>query len=345
MRSEMGASKYRLYGRYAFGFMLAMTFCVALPSATAHAKKRKMPNYGTIKIQSNPAGLDLQIDGKPSGKTTADFTAIEHLAPGLHTVLIILPDGQQWRREIDLPAGRIKCVSINYRPNAPVAASLCPFPVKLSAPSQVSEGEVITYAADVDYKGTAGLLYTWTVNPANARIISGAGTPTITVDSTGLAGQRITVTLVVDDGSGDPLCKQAAQASTFTPRTPKRDIVGSEFDTCCNCSYDDQKARLDNLTVELQNDPSTTTYLIAYAGRSSRAGESARLLARARNYLVTYRGVDASRITVIDGGFREDDCLEVWVVPRGAAPPQPRPTMQPGDVRSDQEGALRRRKH
>jgi hypothetical protein len=345
MRSEISANKYSLYGRYVFVFMLAMTFCVALPSATAHAKKRKKANYGTIKIQSNPAGLDLQIDGKPSSKTTADFTAIERLDPGLHTVVITLPDGQQWRREIDLPAARIKCVSINYRPNAPVAASLCPFPVKLSAPPQVSEGELITYAADVNYNGTAGLLYRWTVNPANARIISGAGTPTITVDSTGLAGQRITATLVVDDGSGSPLCRQMVQASTFTPRTLKRDIVGSEFDTCCNCSDDDQKARLDNLAVELQNDPSTTTYLMAYAGRTSRVGESARLLARARDYLVTHRGVDASRITVINGGFREDDCVEVWVVPRGAAPPQPRPTVRAGDVRPTPEGALRPRKH
>jgi len=97
--------------------------------------------------------------------------------------------------------------------------------------------------------------------------------------------------------------------------------------------------------VELQNDPSTTTYLMAYAGRTSRAGESARLLARARDYLVTHRGVDASRINLINGGFREDDCVEVWVVPRGAVPPQPRPTVQAGDVRPAPVGALRRRKH
>ncbi len=345
MRSEIGTNKHSLYGRYVFVFLLAMTFCGALPSATTYAKKRTKPNYGTLKIQSNPAGLDLQIDGKASGKTTADLTSIERLDPGLHTVVITLPDGQQWRREIDLPAGRIKCVSINYRPNAPVAASLCPFPVKLSAPSQVSDGEVITYAAEVNYNGAAGLLYTWTVNPANARIISGAGTSTITVDSTGLGGERIVATLVVDDGSGNPLCRQTVQTSTFTPRTPKRDIVGSEFDTCCNCSYDDQKARLDNLAVELQNDPSTTTYLIAYAGRTSRAGESARLLARAHDYLTLHRKVDASRITLINGGFREDDCVEVWVVPRGAVPPQPRPTVQAGDASPAAEGPRKRRNH
>src|SRR6266536_5572992 len=330
MRFLMGTNKYSLYVRSVFGFMLAMTFCVALPSATAHAKKRKKPNYGTIKIQSNPAGLDLQIDGKPSGKTTADFTAIERLDPGLHTVLISLPDGQQWRREIDLPAGRIKCVAINYRPNAPVAASLCPFPVKLSAPSQVSEGDVITYAADVDYKGTAGLLYNWTVNPATARIISGAGTPTITVDSTGSAGQRITATLVVDDGSGEPACRQTAQASTLVPPLAPRENPAREFDVCCTCSYDDQKARLDNLAIELQNDPSTTSYVIAYSGRTSRAGTAERLLARAKAYLVQKRVVDPSRLVTINGGYREEDCVELWVVPRGATPPQPTPTVQAG---------------
>jgi hypothetical protein len=322
-----------LYARSIFAALLAFAFCVVLPSSAAQAKKRKKPNYGTIKIQSNPANLLMQIDGKPAGETTAEYTAIEHLDPGLHRIVIVMPDGQQWSREIELPAGRIKCVSVRYQPGVQLAASPCPFPVKLSAPVQVSEGEIITYTADVSYSGKTALIYKWTVSPANAHIISGPGTPTIAVDSTGLAGQHITATLVVADGSGSPLCRQTVQASTFTPQVPKRDIVGSEFDTCCNCSYDDQKARLDNVAVELQNDPSTTTYLIAYGGRTSRNGEADRLLTRAREYLVTHRQVDVSRIVLINGGFRETDCVEVWIVPRGATPPRPRPTVQAGDVK------------
>jgi hypothetical protein len=331
--SEMNSNKDAFYARTALATLLALAFCAVLPSSMAQAKKRKKPNYGTIKIQSNPAGLLMQIDGKPAGQTTTDYTELERLDPGLHRIVVVLPDGQQWSREIDLPAGRIKCVTVNYQPGAPLATLPCPYPVKLSAPAQVSEGDVITYSADVSYKGNTGLIYTWTVSPANAHIISGAGSPTISVDSTGLAGQRIIATLVVDDGSGSSLCRQTVQASTFTPRVPKRDIVGSEFDTCCNCSYDDQKARLDNVAVELQNDPSTTTYLIAYGGRRSTAGEADRLLTRARDYLVTHRRVDASRIVLMNGGFRETDCVEVWIVPRGASPPSPRPTVQAGDVR------------
>jgi hypothetical protein len=215
--------------------------------------------------------------------------------------------------------------------------------VNISAPSQVNEGEIITYMTDVAYSGTSDLIYTWTVSPANARIISGAGTPTITVDSTGLAGQRITATVVVDDGSGDPTCRQTAQASTNVPPPPKRTIVGREFDTCCSCSYDDQKARLDNLAVELQNDPTTTTYVFAYGGRTSPIGQADRLLARARDYLVAQRAIDASRIVLVNGGFREEDCVELWVVPRGATAPQASPTVQPGDVRPAPAPRTRRR--
>jgi hypothetical protein len=326
MRTRLAQNKYF---KFVFLTMLALAV-IAVQTSTAQAKKKA--KYGTIKILTAPAGLPLTVDGKDFGATTNEYRSID-LEPGLHTVAVTLPSGQRWVREIDLPGGRIKCVALNYRPAPPAPKSPCPFPVNISAPSQVSDGEIITYMADNAYSGTTDLIYTWTVSPANARIISGAGTPTITVDSTGLAGQRITATVVVDDGSGDPMCRQTAQASTNVPPPPKRTIVGREFDTCCSCSYDDQKARLDNLAVELQNDPTTTTYIFAYGGRTSQIGQADRLLARARDYLVSQRGVDASRIILVNGGFREEDCTEMWVVPRGATPPQPSPTVQAGDVR------------
>jgi hypothetical protein len=45
------------------------------------------------------------------------------------------------------------------------------------------------------------------------------------------------------------------------------------------------------------------------------------------------RGIDSSRIVLLNGGFREEDSVEVWIVPQGARPPQATPTLQPGDVR------------
>ncbi len=329
--------------KFALVALLALTFFAAYPSASVYAKPKKV-KYGTIKILSTPGGLPLTIDGKPHGETATDYRAID-LDPGLHNVVITLPNGQQWTREIDLPAGRIKCVVVNYRPLPPPPKSPCPFPVNVSAPKQVNEGEIITYTTDVAYTGTSGLTYAWTVSPSSAHIINGAGSPTMTVDSTGLGGQRITATLVVNDGSGDPTCLQTAQGFTIVAAQEKRIIVAKEFDECNSCPFDDQKARLDNLAVELQNDPTTSTYILAYGGRTSPFGQVDRLMTRARDYLIAERGIDASRIVTVNGGFREEDSVELWVVPSGAAPPRPTPTVQAGDVRpAAQPPAVRRRR-
>ena len=217
---------------------------------------------------------------------------------------------------------------VNYRPLPPLPTSPCPFPVSISAPNQVTEGEIITYTADIAYSGNSALKYTWVVSPSSARVISGLGTSALNVDSTGLGGQRIIATLTADDGSSDPSCAQTAQAVSIIAPIKKVAIVAREFDECNNCTFDDQKARLDNLAVELQNDPSTRGYVIAYGGRMSPVGQVEKLMSRAREYLVTQRGIDASRLVVVNGGFREDDSVELWVVPSGASAPQPTPTKQ-----------------
>jgi hypothetical protein len=315
---------------------------MAHPASSAYAKKRKLAKYGSIKILSTPGGLPLEIDGRPEGATTTDYRTFDR-DPGVHTVVITLPNGQRWTREIDLEAGRIKCVAITYRSSPPIVRSPCPYPVSLSVDAEVNEGDVITFTADTAYTGTSALNYTWTVSPNSAKILTNTENK-ITVDSTGLGGQRVTATLVVDDGSGDPICRQTAQAYTFVRPPEHHESPSRQFDVCCSCSFDDQKARLDNLAVELQNDPSTTTYVIAYGGRTSRVGQADLLGTRARDYLVTQRGIDQSRIVVLNGGFREEDCVELWVVPRGATPPRPTPTVQAGDVRPASSSPARRRR-
>jgi hypothetical protein len=340
--SKATFSRSRAYGKFAFAVLLALTFCMANPASTAYAKKRKLAKYGSIKILSTPGGFPIEIDGKPEGETTTDYRSFDR-DPGLHTVVITLPNGQRWTREIDLVAGHIKCVAINFKASPPVVKSPCPYPVSLSVDAEVNEGDVITFSTDTAYSGNALLNYTWTLSPDSAKIQTSVGSR-ITVDSTGLGGQRITATVVVDDGSGEAACRQTAQASTFVKPPEHHENPSRQFDVCCSCSFDDQKARLDNLAVEMQNDPSTSTYVIAYGGRNSRIGQADLLGTRARDYLVTNRGLDQSRITVMNGGFREADCVELWIIPRGATPPQPTPTVQPGDVRPAAGTAPRRRR-
>jgi hypothetical protein len=315
--------------KFAFAALLAFSFFAANPSSVS--AKPKKAKYGTIKILTNPGGLLLTIDGKPHGETLTEYRAID-LDAGIHNVQITLPNGQFWIREIELPAGRVKCVVVNYRPLPPLPKSPCPFPVNVSAPKQVTEGEIITYTADVAYSGNAALKYNWKITPSSARIISGLGSPTLNVDSTGLGGQRISATLTADDGSSDPACTQTVQAVSVVAALEKKVIVAREFDECDSCSLDDQKARLDNLAVELQNDPSTRAYILAYGGRMRPLGQVEKLMSRSRDYLTTQRGIDASRIVVVNGGFREEDSVELWIVPSGAAAPKPTPTVQAGDV-------------
>jgi len=312
--------------KFAFAILLALPFFAAHPSSNVSAKPKKA-KYGVIKILTTPGGFLVTIDGKPYGETTTAYREFT-LEPGLHNVEVRLPNGQSWTREIEVPAGRIKCVVVNYRPLPPLPKSPCPFPVNISAPKQVNDGELITYNADVAYSGNAALRYNWKVSPSSARIISGLGSPTLTVDSTGLGGQRITATLTADDGSSDPACAQSAQAVSLIAALEKRAIVAQEFDECNSCSYDDQKARLDNLAVELQNDPTTRAYIIAYGGRMSPLGQVQKLMTRARDYLITQRGIDASRLVVVNGGFREEDSVELWIVPSGAPAPRATPTVQ-----------------
>ncbi|HET9478392.1 MAG TPA: hypothetical protein VFO72_03545 [Pyrinomonadaceae bacterium] len=319
--------------------VLTLLVLAVYSSPEVHAKKKA--KYGTLKILTTPGGLLLTIDGQPRGETLTKYRGFD-LEPGVHNVVVKLPNGTLWARQIDVPAGRVKCVVVNYRPLPPPPKSPCPFPVNVSAPQSVGEGEIITFTADVSYGGPSDLKYNWTISPSRARIMSGAGSPTITVDSTGFGGQRIIATLAVDDGSGDPACRQIAQAVSVVAAEEKKILVAREFDECNNCTFDDQKARLDNLAIELQNDPATTGYIIAYGGRTSPIGQVEQLMTRARDYLITERQIHGSRIVVVNGGFREADSVELWVVPSGAAPPRATPTVQVGDLKP--AGAVRRRR-
>ncbi|HEY0006357.1 MAG TPA: hypothetical protein VGB17_16365 [Pyrinomonadaceae bacterium] len=310
--------------RFALIFALALLLC-GQAATHAYAKKTKKPNYGRLRVSTNPGGFDLRIDKQPLGATTLSVRELD-LSPGKHTVEIQFPNDILWTRELIVDPGRIYCIALNHTPTTfTVTKSPCPYPVNVSAPSNVNDGDVITFSADATYGGSSALNYTWTVSPASARIISGAGTPTIMVDSAGLGGQRVTAVLVVDDGSGDRNCRQAAQAATEITTLPMPVITPKKFDEFPSVAFDDDKARLDNLAIELQNTPNAQGYIIVYSGRRSRPGQADRLGARARNYLSNTRGIDASRIVIVNGGVRETDTFELWIVPQGAQPPQAAP--------------------
>ena len=323
--------------------MIALSFALACTSTTAYAKKKRKVNYGQIEISTNPGGFPLTIDGKSEGTTSTTVRVIE-LAPGRHTLEIMLPNGGRWVRDFEVEKARKLCLNLNYHPKKyTVTKNPCPYPVNISAPVSVNDGDLITFTSDVSYGGSAPLTYTWTVTPAEARIVSGAGTATITVDSTGLGSQQVMATLVVDDGSGDAMCRQRAQAATSVVMKKPPEVECKPFDQFASVAFDDDKARFDNLAISLQNEPDSQAYIIVYAGRTSRAGQADKLGKRTIDYLVLQRGVDTNRIIVVDGGYRDSDFFEIWVCPPGAKHPEATPTVQPGDVKPSRERVRPRR--
>lgn len=327
--------KFALIGLFALSFGLAAT------SSNAYAKKKV--KYGTLEFSTNPGDLDISIDGRSEGKTSTTVRVIE-LNPGPHSVTITLPNGGRWVREFEIERARRLCLRLNYNPKTYTVTNLpCPYPVNVSAPLSVKDGALITFTSDVAYGGTSTLNYTWTVSPAEARIVRGANTATLTVDSTGLGNQRVTATLVVDDGSGEAACRQTAQAATNVIREDIPPPECKPFDQFPSVAFDDDKARFDNLAIALQNTPDAQAYIIIYAGRTSRVGQADALGRRTMDYLVNARGVDAGRITIINGGYREADFIEIWVCPPGAKAPTPTPTVQPGDAQPGRERTRPRR--
>ena len=191
------------------------------------------------------------------------------------------------------------------------APIVCPT-ISVSCTDAVDVGSPITYTASVT-GGPEGMSATYNWSVSAGTITSGQGTSSITVDTAGLGGQSVTATVSV--GGLDPSCS-ATSSCTTNVRPPKP--VAQRFDEYGNIKFNDEKARLDNYAIQLQNSPGSNGTIIAYG---SCAGEAQARADRAKDYLVNTRGIEAGRITTIDGGCRADLTVQLWVVPSGADAP------------------------
>lgn len=104
------------------------------------------------------------------------------------------------------------------------------------------------------------------------------------------------------------------------------------FDSYGAISWEDEKAHLDNFAIALQHDSDSIGYIIVYAGRRACVGESKDRALRAKKYLVETRGIQASRIKWIDGGYREELTVILQPAPRGAPELTASPTLKRSEV-------------
>jgi len=151
--------------------------------------------------------------------------------------------------------------------------------------------------------------HNWSVSAGT--IASGQGTSSITVNIS--AGQTITAS--VDLGGLDPSCPKTASCTASSP-PPIAEC--RKFDEYGNIRFNDEKARLDNFAIQLQNEPGAQGYIIGYGNCGSAGQERGN---RAKDYLVNTRGIDAGRLVVVDGGCMPELKVQLWIVPSGATAP------------------------
>lgn len=99
------------------------------------------------------------------------------------------------------------------------------------------------------------------------------------------------------------------------------------FDRYGEIAFNDEKARLDNFSAQLNYFTDSIGYIVIYPARKPSANALSRAH-RARNYLIRVRRVQANRIVVIQGGRRDTVTTELYILPKSS--PAPRPELRNG---------------
>jgi hypothetical protein len=247
--------------------------------------------------------------GTISGEGAAVTWNTAGLAPGYHKASLDIQSVGS-----DGSCQAFSSVSVLVKPCVAVQP-VCPA-IEISCPTDVAINQPLTFTSRYSGGIPANVtpVYNWTVSAGT--IIAGQGTDTIKVDTAGLAGQTVTASLSI--GGYNFECSADCAVAIPLPKP-----INKKFDEFPDISRNDEKARLDNFGIELQNDPTATAYVIVYPGRSSKRSEVQHHSSRIVDYLVNSRGLDQRRIVTLVGPVRDELFVELWITPQGATPPNP----------------------
>src|SRR6185503_14362391 len=160
----------------------------------------------------------------------------------------------------------------------------------------------------------------------------------VTLNTTGMAGPvTVTVRVITDRmRCGEPCpgssCSTIITVREIPPARKRPDIIkpcGPVFFPFNSARINNEhKACLDEIALNLQQDPRTTLVIDGHRDSSERVGISLTRANNARDYLVNEKAIDSARITIRNFGdtcpFENGDTklngrVEFWVVPEGAS--------------------------
>jgi hypothetical protein len=269
-----------------FGYLLPIALAAVFLPAQASAQKLEIVYYGppTLSLSSDTsvvsacsnnlaqvklnarasssAGHPIRYRwstsaGRINGNGPSAVWDLLGLAPGVYKAYIDIETGS-----IDDECNVFSSATVVVKDCPPVRPA-CPN-VEIICPTNIAIDQPLTFTSNrLSTSSGVAPIYNWSVSAGS--IIQGQGTPTIKVDTTGLAGQTIKATLSMGGYTLD--CSANCAVSMPVPEAKVR-----KFDEFPDISRNDEKARLDNYAIALQQDTSSTATILVYAGRTDPAG-------------------------------------------------------------------------
>ena len=191
----------------------------------------------------------------------------------------------------------------------------CPT-VSVTGPDAITQpGGVMTFTANLSGGSGSDYTYTWKVSQGD--IIDGQGTPVIRVQtSEGMAGQNIVAMVTIGNTCSGANCNNTAMETGSIDVGKRTSTERERFGPLPN---DDVKARIQNLYIDLNNNPSDRAVIINYG--------SAKDIAKREKQIrdaIKFLKQDASRVTLVRGGDNGSGIeTVVFIVPSGADAPTP----------------------
>lgn len=260
-----------------------------------------------VSPNNNPIRYSWRVtSGRIDGEGAAVAWQLAGVAPGQHKAYLVINTGAA-NELCEATAHTLVTVKpVVPRPTCPTVGITCP--------QQIKAGQPVTFSSSLSGgTGNVPSIFNWTVS--SGRIISGQGTSSITVDTAGLEGQSLRAALSMSGYDVD--CSATCTIEFPIPLTSRK------FDEYPDIVRNDEKARLDNFAIELQNDPTATGYIVIYPGSRDRAGAAQTRSTGITDYIVNSRGIDARRLVTLVGPERDELMVQLWVSPQGAPPPTP----------------------
>ncbi|MGI8669275.1 MAG: hypothetical protein ACR2J3_05410, partial [Aridibacter sp.] len=271
------------------------------------------PDDSTVSLTTNATDPENDVltynytvsGGRIVGQGSNVSWDLAGVQPGTYTVTVGVDDGCG----VCSPTVTETVTVENCNCTAPREDCVCPATVTVvPPPAAVRPGENMVFTANVVGDST-GLRYNWDVD--NGDIISGQGTTRITVNTEGRTDTTVTATLNIEGFPNDCGCIGSITETGIIAGEIGPELI-DEFEGIPN---NDVRTRLDSFFIRLQGDPTATGYIINY-GSARQVAARERLI---RNH-IQFRGFDASRIVLVNGGVESGIRTKLWLVPQGVDP-------------------------